>query len=91
MGYRGLHMHTGAHMGLQGVLEICTGADRGCTVDDRENTGDYTGRQQMFIRTEVFRASSVICSQNQMSLVLNTLQFKKGKVLNEIIFRALKS
>lgn len=84
-------MCTVADRESQGVQGLCTGADRGCTVDDRENTGDYTGRQQMFIRTEVFRASSVICSQNQMSLVLNTLQFKKGKVLNEIIFRALKS
>lgn len=85
MGYRGLHMQTGAHMGLQGALGICTGADRGCTVDDRENTGDYTGRQQIFIRTEVFRASSVICSQKQMSLDLKTLEFKKEKVLNDFI------
>lgn len=45
-------MCTWADMGLQGVQWLCTG-------DDRKNTGCDRERHGIFIRTEVFKASSV--------------------------------
>lgn len=50
---RGVQLVTGAYSGIQ---EMCTGR----TGDDSENTVGGMGRQGIFIRKGVFRASSDI-------------------------------
>lgn len=64
---RGVQGVTGTYSGTQGmrtvadrgVQGLCTGDDMGCTGDDRENTGVDRERQGIFIRTGLFKASSV--------------------------------
>lgn len=62
VGDRGAHGVTGADSGAHGM---CTVADRGLqgvqgmTGDDRESTWSDRERQGIFIRTRVFKASSV--------------------------------
>lgn len=52
--------HRGCVQGIKGCTGACTESARGCTGDDSENTRSDRGSHGIFIRTGVFRASSVI-------------------------------
>lgn len=71
---------TVAGRGLQSLHGKCTGADRDCTGDDRENIGVTRKYWLIFIRTVVFRACSVYKKQcARCSASPSNLLFKKNR------------
>lgn len=70
--------------GLQSLHGKCTGADRDCTGDDRENIGVTRIYGLIFIRTVVFRAGNVY--KNSAFVVMHLHQIF---CLNKIRYQSL--
>lgn len=59
----------------------CTGSAQGCTGREKVHTGDDRGRQEIFLRIVVFRASSVRGKVRILHVSINILRCSNSKLL----------